>query len=294
MARAALIALAAVAICGAASANRSSAAWLTHAGMQVRSAQSSCKTEVDIGVRHYRYARLPRNALPSGARLSRRADLQCEPELACRVSGGCALLPGHFIRAVAVRRLRGILPFFAVMDSASGHIYVNRKVFPVFSGGKRLLRLLRQRGGPQPDMKKAPPRASLLTTESMRFPLAMGNYCWSSASGDGTWVQACPLTVSPSRRFDIPLVVAEENAPLQLRLGFANPSFVRIDLVRKGKTYYSDSLSAAQTDTWNVAGSALGRSFLEIEAGRSSTGPTSQDWVTYLARLRVVATSGTG
>jgi hypothetical protein len=296
-ARVALIALIALAVAAALSATRvegSASASVARGGTQLMHAKSaSCNLEVDLRSRRYRYARLPPNALVAGARLSGRARLQCEPELFCRASGGCALLPGKVVGRLVARRIRGIKPSLALIDADSKHIYVNRKIFPVFAGGKRLLRLLRKGGGPQPDDSQAPPRAYLVSGVSARFPLAMGDYCWSSPSGNQTWVQGCALTAPPSSRFDIPLVVAEPGASLQAVLGFGNPNSVRVSLLRNGKIYYSESLSAAQTFTWIVPGSALARSFLEIEAGRTAPG-ASQDWVKYLARLRVVEASGTG
>jgi hypothetical protein len=111
----------------------------------------SCNRELDLGQRHYRPARLPRGALEAGRRLSGRGRLQCEPALVCRASGGCVPSGGRVFSTDALRRVRGIRPFLAVIDARSGRVYVNRAIFTVVMSPKFLLRDLRRGGEPQLD-----------------------------------------------------------------------------------------------------------------------------------------------
>lgn len=258
-----------------------------------RAASVACQTEVQVGSRHYRYVHLRRDALKAGARLRTAAHLQCEPDLVCRSDGSCSLNPNTHVHRIPARRLRGIEPRLAVIDVKSGRVYVNRQVFPINPGGKRLLRLLRQGGGPQRDRSQSPPDSYLLANDGKRMLLGMGDYCWSKSLGNQAWVQACATTVAPSRRFDIPLVTAEPSASLHTGLSFLDPTAVRVSLFRGGAIVYSEALPPSQSVTWTMPDVPPASYYLQITADRTLPGAPN-DWVDYFARLHVVAQVGSG
>jgi hypothetical protein len=260
----------------------------TGAGSSAVAKPGSCSRDLDLGQRHYRYARLPRGSLRAGARLPGRGRLQCEPALVCRVSGGCIPSSGHVFSKDSLRQVRGIRPFLAVIDARSGRVYVNRAIFTVVMSPKFLLRDLRRGGEAQgdPDHNGGPPESSLRSSGSTPAPLAWGSYCWTTLLTGNQSVRQCWTLVPPSLRFDLPLVIAEPGATLQGLLGFT-PSSAEIALLdRAGKAVYSQTLAAAQAFTWVVPTTIPRRTVLVIAAGRPGF---PLDSTTYLARLQVTS-----
>jgi hypothetical protein len=202
----------------------------------------------------------------------------------CSTSGGCVPSSRHVFSKDSLRRVRGIRPFLAVIDARSGRVYVNRAIFTAMEPPKFLLRDLRRGGGPQPDRAGAPPESSLLSSDSTPVPLAWGSYCWTTLLGDDRSVRQCILTVPPSQRFDLPLVIAEPSATLQGLLGFT-PTSAEITLEdRTGKTVYSHALGTAQAFTWVIPTTIPHRTILVIATGRPGF---PLDSATYLARLQM-------
>lgn len=244
-----------------------------------------CIREVKFAGQRYRPASLP--MAKRGKLLLVRARLQCQPELVCRVHGGCNVSAARPVTSdLQLRRVQGIKPFLAVVDAQSGQLYVNRGRFPVFKGGAQLWRLLREGGGPPPPTAQAPPGAFFLSSHRRRELAAVGDYCWSAPSADGTRVQACRTAAPASIRFDLPVIVAEPGASLRTVTGIGSPASVQISLINGSTSDYTEPIPPSQRFSWKVPTGAPEGSLLEIAINRSPA-IASQDWVKYLARLRV-------
>lgn len=274
-----LAAVAATALAGPASP-------ATHGVRSTRKGSPSCSREVDLGGRHYRLGRLPHGSVKAGARLSKRASLQCEPELVCRVGQACALSAGKVVRKIVARRIQGVSVSLALIDGHSGHVYFNRTIFNDESDPKHLLQQLRRRGGPRPGGSQYPPDSYLPSPPNAQVRLAHGDYCWSSPAANDEFVTGCATYVPPALRFDIPLVAAEPGASLQLHLGFANPTHLHVLLLsRRGKILYAESLDPAQDATWVIPAHLPEHAYLAFEAGRKLAPGAANDYAEYFARL---------
>lgn len=250
--------------------------------------KASCTSYLAFDRRLYRVVRLRPRAVLLGARIPGRSLVRCEPDLRCRGDGTCRVAAGRVVRTVRLRRLRGVRAFLGVADMRSGAVYVNRAVFPTRISAEQLIRALKKGIVPVHDPSREPPQSELLASdERARLSLALGEYCWSTPSGQG-WVQGCALPVAPSDRYDLPLVTAEPGAAIHVRLGVQAPNVLRVTLADSDGTYYSESVKVSQAFTWVVPRGARARSFLQIQVGRVLPG-AAQDSVEYLARLHVTS-----
>jgi hypothetical protein len=249
------------------------------------SSGNSCHLEVEFAGRRYRPVRLPRQGWQMVRRKLGRAAVRCEARIVCQREQSCRAKPGAIRRVVAVRRIRGVSRQLAVVTTPNGRVYVNRQRIPVLAGGKQLLRLLKRGGGPPPDTTQAPPLAALLSARGP-IPLARGDFCWTRALGDDKWVRSCARMAPPFRRYDLPLIVAEPGAQLDLALGF-EPDHVRVRSFGRRQVYYDHALPAASTLSWVVAPELPARTILEFAAGHPFS-TSIEDEASYLARLRIV------
>lgn len=255
--------------------------------------KAPCTSYLAFDRRLYRLVRLRPGTVVLGARIAGRPALRCERDLRCRGDGTCRVAAGRVVRTLRVRRLRGVKAFLAVADARSGGVYVNRAVFPALIPAKQLIRMLKRGGVPVQDPSSEPPQSDVLASDEVGgLPLGLGEYCWSTPSGQG-WVQGCALPPPLPDRYDLPLIIANPSATIRVRLGVQEPNVVRVTLLDSDRAYYSESLKASQALTWVVPRGARARSFLQIEVGRVLPG-AAQDFVEYLARLQVTGRLATG